>query len=458
MAAFEKAEHTEKMEASNTLFVADLPSEMKESDLSDIFRHLRGYQTSRLRTDKSARVVGFVEFELPEHAAGAKEMLDGQRVNGLAAPLRMQFAKAMRATAPRPPMPAQKRARDDEHVDMRSPPAPMHAEMRGYVGDSRAYEPPPRAVVPPLPPMPPGYPPGAVYDPRIQPLVPLVPPMHYSAGGPPELLAMPIPADASCTLYVENVPIDATQRELSHIFRPYAGFQSLRLIPKEAKRPNEPRRWLCFAEFDNKFHATAARNNVQGYRMDKSDTRGLGCDFAKPGRGPPAAAFAPRAADGDGRERDSGLEQGGGGNGNGGRREGEPQGYERERPVRRERDEYGGRGRDERGGGRRDRREDGSELSDDGYIDQARPRRGAEHDSYAHERNGRADDSPARGGREHRGRDSGAASERRVDAWPDVDGFGVGGYAAVSEPMEERSGDVADPHTVPFSLDDDEQM
>lgn len=470
---------------SSTLFVAELPADMSESDLSDIFRHLRGYQTSRLRTDKSARVVGFVEFELPEHAHEAKELLDGQRVERVAAPLRMQFAKAKSASASRSPMPGQKRSRDEEHGGGPAAPAQGRADACGHVdGDAFAYEQPPRAAAPPLPPMPPGYPPVALYDPRLSSLAPLVSPLHY-AGLPQERLALPLlPADASCTLYVDNVPADATQRELSHIFRPYAGFQSLRLIPKEAKRPAEPRRWLCFAEFDNKFHAAQARNHVQGYRMDKADTRGLGCDFAKAGRAPPPEPQPPRAPDGDGREREGGGAEGSG------RRNGDAPAqerarerprerereWERERPAWRERDEplqAAGRRRDERGG-RRERREDGSERSDDSHAaDLKRERRRAQQEPRGWERIGR--DEPRRGGgherRQHSG--GGASSSRDASEARDANGGSGGGRgwreaeaggalegegAAASERMDEQAGGAADPHTVPFSLDDDEQM
>ncbi|KAG8466380.1 hypothetical protein KFE25_002136 [Diacronema lutheri] len=450
--------------ASNTLFVADLPSEMKESELSGIFRHLRGYLTSRLRTDKSARVVGFVEFEVPDLAAAAKEMLDGQRVSGVPVPLRMQFAKPMRAIPQRSPLPAPKRAREDEPAAGRgagrSPPANRaHARAHGD-GDAYGYEVPPRAAVLALPPASLGYAPvAATYDPRAPPphLAPLVPPMHYAPCAPaPERLAMPIPPGASATLYIDNVPADATQRELSHIFRPYAGFQSVRLIAKEAKRAGEPHRWLCFAEFDNKFHATAARNHVQGYRMDKNDTRGLGCDFAKVNRGPPAP---PRDAEPRDRHAAGGYE----GSGGGGRREADA--FERERDRRRDRDEPrdGGEG-GEGGGGRRS----ADALSDDGYIDERHagradvreaayePNGGARGDHARRERWGRAGDG---GGGCGGGDDHHAAAGGGASRWPDVElRAPAGGSAAVSERMDDRSAELPDPHAVPFSLDDDEQM
>lgn len=38
---------------------------------------------------------------------------------------------------------------------------------------------------------------------------------------------------------------------------------------------------LCFVEFDNKYQATGAMHALQGYRMDKNDTKGLTISYAK---------------------------------------------------------------------------------------------------------------------------------------------------------------------------------
>ena len=41
---------------------------------------------------------------------------------------------------------------------------------------------------------------------------------------------------------------------------------------------------LCFVEFDNKYQATVAMHALQGYRMDKNDTKGLTISYAKSDR------------------------------------------------------------------------------------------------------------------------------------------------------------------------------
>jgi hypothetical protein len=42
-----------------------------------------------------------------------------------------------------------------------------------------------------------------------------------------------IPDGATNTIYVEGIPVDATEREVAHIFRPFTGFKSVRLIPRD---------------------------------------------------------------------------------------------------------------------------------------------------------------------------------------------------------------------------------
>ena len=37
-------------------------------------------------------------------------------------------------------------------------------------------------------------------------------------------------ANATNTVYVEGIPLDASEREIAHIFRPFPGFLGLRLI------------------------------------------------------------------------------------------------------------------------------------------------------------------------------------------------------------------------------------
>ena len=88
----------------------------------------------------------------------------------------------------------------------------------------------------------------------------------------------PAPPDASATLYVEGVPADATRREMAHVFRPFEGFRSTRLVSKENVRGP-----LCFAEFDDARRASQAKDTLQGYLIDRDapESGALRVSFAK---------------------------------------------------------------------------------------------------------------------------------------------------------------------------------
>ena len=81
---------------------------------------------------------------------------------------------------------------------------------------------------------------------------------------------------ASNIVYVEGIPIDAKEREVAHIFRPFPGYKSLRLIQKEKNGENTI---LCFADFENVIQSTICINTLQGYRFDKNDLVGLHCSY-----------------------------------------------------------------------------------------------------------------------------------------------------------------------------------
>jgi len=84
-------------------------------------------------------------------------------------------------------------------------------------------------------------------------------------------IAAPVPPPSS-TLFVSNVPPDATPREMSHIFRTEQGFRCVRFVPNikgdHFVPPHSP--FLCFVEFDSPVDAGRALNNLQNYQMDIS--------------------------------------------------------------------------------------------------------------------------------------------------------------------------------------------
>ncbi|PKI57453.1 hypothetical protein CRG98_022104 [Punica granatum] len=82
---------------------------------------------------------------------------------------------------------------------------------------------------------------------------------------------VPLPPDASSTLFVEGLPADSTRREVAHIFRPFVGYKEVRLVTKESKHRNGDPLIFCFVDFVNPACAATAMSALQGYKMDEHD-------------------------------------------------------------------------------------------------------------------------------------------------------------------------------------------
>ncbi|WVY91474.1 hypothetical protein V8G54_036988 [Vigna mungo] len=83
---------------------------------------------------------------------------------------------------------------------------------------------------------------------------------------------VPLPPDASSTLYVEGLPSDSTRREVAripfilmqYIFRPFVGYREVRLVSKESKHRGGDPLILCFVDFANPACAATAMSALQG--------------------------------------------------------------------------------------------------------------------------------------------------------------------------------------------------
>ncbi|KAL3373975.1 hypothetical protein AABB24_005773 [Solanum stoloniferum] len=82
---------------------------------------------------------------------------------------------------------------------------------------------------------------------------------------------VPLPPEASSTLFVEGLPANCTRREVSHIFRPFVGFKEVRLVIKESRHPGGHPFVLCFVDFMSPAHAATAMDTLQGYKLDEHD-------------------------------------------------------------------------------------------------------------------------------------------------------------------------------------------
>ncbi|XP_074319896.1 RNA-binding protein 1-like [Silene latifolia] len=82
---------------------------------------------------------------------------------------------------------------------------------------------------------------------------------------------VPLPPDASSTIFVEGLPSNCSRREVAHIFRPFVGYKEVRLVTKESRRPGGDPLVLCFVDFLSPPHAATALNALHGYLFDETD-------------------------------------------------------------------------------------------------------------------------------------------------------------------------------------------
>ncbi|KAE9617420.1 putative RNA recognition motif domain-containing protein [Lupinus albus] len=94
-------------------------------------------------------------------------------------------------------------------------------------------------------------------------------PLPVDAVPRPRHETIPLPPDASSTLYVEGLPSDCTKREVAHIFRPFVGYREVRLVSKESKHRGGDPLILCFVDFENPACAATAMSALQGYKVDE---------------------------------------------------------------------------------------------------------------------------------------------------------------------------------------------
>ncbi|KAK9838237.1 hypothetical protein WJX84_007093 [Apatococcus fuscideae] len=123
-----------------------------------------------------------------------------------------------------------------------------------------------------------------------------------------------LPPDASQTLYLERLPQDLSKRELAHIFRPFEGYATTRVVTKDSvKHPGE-KQVMGFVEFTNAIQSSAAMHTLQNYPLDRDDEEShvLRIMYARPQLKPapgeradrrPGGPFSPREVGARGRGR-----------------------------------------------------------------------------------------------------------------------------------------------------------
>ena len=75
--------------------------------------------------------------------------------------------------------------------------------------------------------------------------------------------------------------MDAKEREVAHIFRPFPGFQGTRLLLKESKSSGR-KFYYCFVDFETNIQASICMSTLQGYKFHYKDVRGIKISYATP--------------------------------------------------------------------------------------------------------------------------------------------------------------------------------
>lgn len=278
-------------ELSRTLYVSNVPRRIMGEDIHNLFKKSVGYVSSRMRRTKTDNYVAFVEFDTIQNALHAKACyarysFDKKRIVNDGTGIFIEFSQK---DSPQP-TPAQC--------------PPLFTQFHQTTGASDVSLSDQK------------YPENAFYDkisPDVSPIT-LPIPMQSLSPGCGELnnvfyghcghrhtqsehrnmsaqededeefnrIMLMGKGSINETLYVEGIPTDATNREIAHIFRPYAGYKSLRLLVKKDNITGKDF-CLCFVDFDTPRNAYVALTSLQGYKMDLSCTeqRGLTLYFSR---------------------------------------------------------------------------------------------------------------------------------------------------------------------------------
>jgi RNA recognition motif-containing protein len=74
-----------------------------------------------------------------------------------------------------------------------------------------------------------------------------------------------IPSDAVEVILVEGLPLDCTEREVAHIFRPFPGFKNVKLSKNNSEGVSKSSNSsiFCYVEFENAQQTTVVINTIQ---------------------------------------------------------------------------------------------------------------------------------------------------------------------------------------------------
>jgi RNA recognition motif-containing protein len=316
-----------------SLYICEIPRNVDKSDLEDLFKSMDGYLDSRVKPTNDMRKIAFVDFREEKQAIFALETLQGFKFSPEDKGLIIKISDNTKGGLTQPKYKNQKRRRDSS-AEGRERKRRSRSRSRSYSGDSDKIskskaEKTEKDKSVPISQINPINPPLldlisllsastnkpytldnlaqntqnslSASDPNmfsnllecLQNLqtVQLIssiaqpPPEKESSRKVPsnfeqtfsrydDFFRHPVEIRKHATniVYLEGLPNDSSEREVAHIFRPFPGFKSVRLINREK---NGQKSLICFADFEEVSQSTLCINTLQGYRFDKNDLVGL---------------------------------------------------------------------------------------------------------------------------------------------------------------------------------------
>jgi RNA recognition motif-containing protein len=211
-----------------SLFVQGFHQQLSEDELFAFFERFPGFETLRMKTSRTGQKLAFVDFSSMRDAADVIDNLDGRYNRELDGHLTCNEAKNN---------PGEGRKGEED----RRPSAHHHHQHPSSSSSSSSF--------------------GG--NERTSPL--------GSRGNlPARRVEIPeeMPEGANKSLFVIGFPEDASVRELAHIFRPFVGFENVRIIRKREGRS------FAVVSFQDAFQATVALLATDGYVFDLTPRSG----------------------------------------------------------------------------------------------------------------------------------------------------------------------------------------
>lgn len=295
---------------TKTLYINNIPRRIMEDDIHNLFKMSPGYISARMRRTKSDNYIAFVEFDSIQNAYRAKRTFTGYNFDieaivnddsGIFIEFSRKDSSSSTATSMSSFAPLYTCFHNVAGTSLQTPTG-IRASMETNVNSPHGSV-SPRAMSTPFDSPSPAYPACDNYTGRCiynedygndyagnghcddhfysHPVQPAYKNEQIEDEELDRILSMNRGAFNE-TLYVEGVPIDASKREMAHIFRPYPGYKEVRLFLKKDKFTKK-NFYLCFVDFDTPKHAYAALTSLQGYKMDLNcaDQRGITIYFSR---------------------------------------------------------------------------------------------------------------------------------------------------------------------------------